>query len=220
MQKIIQINLSGRMYPIDEDAYNTLSQYILALERQFSGEEGREIIDDIENRIAELFSIRLAAGAFSIDKSDVNKVIETLGSPLDINNGAYGNTSYSSGSQTTYTSYKDTYAPPRRARLLRDPFNKMVGGVCSGLAYYFDVDEVIVRLVTVLLCFASFGTGFIIYIVAWAIIPSARTRQELEGFDPVSFHDITRNVEAELKDLQRRGEKMSKDLQEFFSRKK
>jgi len=79
MQRIIQITIAGRLIPIEEDGYLMLKDYISSLERHFSGEVGREeIIDDIEARIAELFSIRLNAGTYAIDKSDVLKVIETL----------------------------------------------------------------------------------------------------------------------------------------------
>ena len=77
MQRIIQINIVGRVVPIEEDAYQVLKNYIASLERQFSREQGKDdIIQDIEARIAELFFIRLNAGAPAIDKADINKVIE------------------------------------------------------------------------------------------------------------------------------------------------
>lgn len=221
MQRIIQINIAGSVLPIEEDAYVLLRDYIKSLERQFTGDEGREIIDDIENRIAELFSIRLAGGAPAIDRSDVQKVIETLGSASDLKD-ASGQTTGSSYRQYSYAGGNGWRSNPYRNRLLRDPYDKVLGGVCSGISHYFDIDPVIVRLIMVVL-FLTFGIGFFTYIIAWAIIPAARSREELFNMNngnPVTFHDITRNMSAELEDLKHRGEQMSRELKDFFSKKK
>lgn len=220
MQRILQINIAGRVLPIEEDAYNLLKEYINTLERQFRGDESKEIIEDIENRIAELFTIRLQGGAPAIDQNDVQKVIDILGSASDLNDGAAGSGqnyrqyTYTGGSRRTYTS--------TRMRLLRDPYDKVIGGVCSGISHYFDIDPVIVRLVMVVL-FLSFGIGFLTYIIAWIVIPAATSREELFNMNngnPVTFQDISRNMESELQDLKHRGEQMSRELRDFFSRKK
>src|SRR5277367_5335594 len=98
MQRIIQINIAGRVLPIEEDAYIILKEYITSLQRQFSGSDGKEIIEDIENRIAELFSIRLQGGSAAIDRADVQKVIDTLGAAADLHDGPRtGNTQGSTG---------------------------------------------------------------------------------------------------------------------------
>jgi len=220
MQRILQINIAGRIQPIEEDAYVLLKNYISALERQFTGVDGREITEDIENRISELFSIRLQSGSPAIDRADVQKVIDTLGSPSDL--GETGGTakagtgSFDGGNRGGRRQNQDQYS---RERLLRDPFDKVIGGVCSGLAHYFDIDPVIVRLIMVVL-FLTAGIGFLTYIIAWCVIPPARTRQELYSGAPVTFHDITQNVAEELQDLKKRGEDMSKELRDFFSKKK
>ena len=221
MQRIIQINIAGRVIPIEEDAYTLLRNYLTSLERQFGNEEGKEIVEDIENRIAELFTIRLDGGAPAIDRADVTKVMETLGNAGDLGDGNASKTRQGSR-QYTYTSdsasgSSRTYAYSRE-RVLRDPYDKMIGGVCSGIAHYFDVDPVIVRLVMVVL-FLTMGIGLVAYIIAWAVIPAAKSREELYNMNngnPMTFHDITRNVGAELKDLQKRGEQMSRELQDFF----
>lgn len=220
MQRIIQINIAGRVIPIEEDAYHILKDYLGALSRQFTGADGSEIIEDIEARIAELFAIRLDSGAQAIDRNDVKKVTEMLGAPGDLNDGGATAGGRSSSSQT-YNSYaRAQYSSmPRRDRLFRDPFNKVIGGVCSGLAHYFDVDPVIIRLIMVVLFF-SFGVGLLAYIIAWAIIPAARSVDELRYGTPMTFHDISYNVGAELEDLKKRGEQMSRDLKDFFSKKR
>lgn len=235
MQRIIQINLAGRLVPIEEDAYNMLHDYLRSLHRQFTGDEGKEIIEDIENRIAELFVIRLSSSVPAIDLADVKKVIETLGSASDLG-GADGRGSQQSGSSNQSHGYQGSSSysyntPPaggnyyrqRQPRLLRNPYDKMIGGVCSGIAQYFDIDTVFIRLIMAVLFF-SFGIGLIAYIIAWVVIPAAKSPQELNNMPgsppPVTFHDITRNVGEELHDLKRRGEEMSRELRDFFSKNK
>ena len=226
MQRIIQINIAGRVLPIEEDAYTMLKDYINSLERQFRGDDSREIIEDIENRIAELFSIRLQGGSPAIDRFDVQKVIDTLGAASDLKDDT---SSSSSNSQKQgngyYSGGRNNYGQPNsynRDRLLRDPYDKVIGGVCSGISHYFDIDPVIVRLVMVVL-FLTAGIGFLAYLIAWAVIPAARSREELFNMNngnPVTFHDISRNVNDELQDLKRRGEQMSRELKDFFGKKR
>jgi phage shock protein C len=222
MQRIIQITISGRLIPIEEDGYLLLKDYISSLERHFAGEDGREeIIQDIEGRIAELFTIRLSAGAHAVDKSDVLKVIETLGPASALNDGrdATGN---------PVSHFPAPYTPPvgqepfSSRRLYRNPNDKIIGGVCSGVANYFDIDPVIVRLVFAIMFFTA-GIGLLAYILAWIIIPAAKTPEDLRymsGGSPMDFHTIKRNMGDELQSLKSRGEEMSRELRDFFSKKK
>jgi len=216
MQRIIQINLAGRVIPIEEDAYLKLRDYIAALNRQFAGEDGKEIIGDIENRISELFTIRLQNGTPAINALDVDKVIETLGAPADINDG---NTDSKYTGRGGYSNPGYRQYEPRRERLLRDPFNKVIGGVCSGVAHYFDIDPVLVRIIMAVLFF-SFGIGLLAYIIAWAVIPAAKSKAELYNNYPLTFHDVTRSVAVELDDLKARAEQMSRELKDFFGKRR
>ncbi len=84
MKKVININFQGRVIPIEETAFDLLKQYIDSLRSYFAREEGRdEIINDIESRIAELFSERLKKGAVCITDQDVNEVSASIGRPED-----------------------------------------------------------------------------------------------------------------------------------------
>ena len=221
MQRIIQINIVGRVMPIEEDAYLILKDYISSLERHFAGEVGKdEIIQDIEGRIAELFDIRLQAGSHAIDKADVVKLIETLGPASALNDGydAKGNHA---------THFPGTYTPPvydnySSRRLFRNPNDKIFGGVCSGIANYFDIDPVITRLVFAVM-FLTAGIGLVAYILAWIIIPTPRTPEDMRymsGGAPMDFHTIKKNMGEEMQDLKRRGEDMSRELRDFFGKKK
>jgi len=157
----------------------------------------------------------------------VQKVIDTLGAASDLHED--GNSTANGGSQqSSYTFSSATNGASEQQyqythqRLLRNPYDKVLGGVCSGMAVYFDIDPIIIRLLLVVLFFTA-GIGIVAYIIAWAVIPAARSKDELyntTSAGPVTFHDITRNVGGELQDLKRRGEQMSRELKEFFSKKK
>lgn len=237
MQRIIQINIVGRILPIEEDAYLILKDYLSSLERHFAGEEGKEeIIDDIEARIAELFEMRLQSGAHAIAKSDVLKLIETLGPASALNDGRDATGNPASHFPAPYTPkgrrkhYSESgnyggdyyYEGYSSRRLFRNPNDRVIGGVCSGVANYFDIDPLIVRLVFAILFFTA-GVGLLAYILAWIIIPAAKTPEDMRymsGGRPMDFHTMTRNMGDELQDLKHRGEKMSRDLRDFFSKKK
>lgn len=221
MQKIIQITIGGRLIPIEEDAYLNLREYNQSLKRHFSEEEGRdEIIEDIEYRIAELFSIRLQTGAPCIDVKDVQKVIETLGAAYTL--GAENTKPSSPYLPEKHKSYQNQNNYDYNRRLYRNPQNKILGGVCSGLGSYFDIDPVIIRLIMVVL-FLIGTLGLWAYLIAWIVIPLPRTPQELENMtkgEPLTFDELKKNVTVELKDLKLKAEAMSNELKDFFGSKK
>src|SRR5256885_12987756 len=161
MKKVININFQGRVIPIEETAYEILKQYIESLRQFFANEEGKdEIINDIEGRIAELFSEQLNKGNTCITDHDVQAIINSIGRPEDFdaelneNTGAKSNTG-AGNAGTSYT-YTET-AGLRQERLYRDENNKLLGGVCAGLANYFGIDKLVVRIIFILF---TFGFGF------------------------------------------------------------
>src|SRR5262245_46993506 len=151
MKKIININLSGRVVPIEDSAYEKLQEYIESLRRYFANEEGRdEIINDIESRIAELMSEKVRKGADSITDADVNEIANSMGRPEDFEGEEVKEQSYASSASSAGTgqqSSQSQQAPPRAKRgLYRDTSDKFIGGVCSGIAAYLNVDPAIVRI--------------------------------------------------------------------------
>ncbi|MGZ3937236.1 MAG: PspC domain-containing protein [Flavisolibacter sp.] len=173
MKKIININLSGRVIPIEDSAYESLQRYIESLRRYFANEEGRdEIINDIESRVAELMSDKVRRGATAVTDADIEEIISSMGRVEDFERtDAEEKASTSSGpSSSTYT---QTHTEPRRAkgRLYRDGSDKFLGGVCAGIANYMNVDPAIVRLLFAIVTFGGFGTGIIIYLALWIILP-------------------------------------------------
>lgn len=179
MKQVININFQGRVVPIEVTAFEILKNYTESLSRHFAAEEGKdEIINDIENRIGELFQERLKEGATCITEDDVNAVIKSMGRPEEFDgeeNIAATGTGYNSNkSQGTSSDAFASSLKPKR--LYRDENDKVIGGVCSGLANYFGIDVVVVRIVFVVFA-VTFGVGIIPYLILWIVVPSSATTE-------------------------------------------
>lgn len=194
MKQVININFQGRVVPIEQTAYDTLKNYIDSLNRFFSNEEGKEeIINDIENRISELFQQRLKDGATCITDDDVAAIMKSMGRPEDFDaqdgNTSSANTASSSTATTEEAPYNAAnFTMGGHKKLFRDENDKILGGVCSGLANYFGIDTVVVRVIFVLLII-SFGFGLIPYIILWVVVPSTATTQ-IGSFRKRLFRDV------------------------------
>ncbi|MEY4868333.1 MAG: hypothetical protein RIT36_1232, partial [Bacteroidota bacterium] len=188
MNKVININFQGRVIPIEEPAFEELKQYIESLRNHFANEEGREeIINDIENRIAELFSEKLKAGQSTfISQAHVAAIIASIGRPeqfddVTIEENYTSTSSTPSTSSTSQPSAGKLNPQPSagklnpssepRGSLYRNSNEKILGGVCSGLGAYLRIDTTIVRVLFAMLAVGSFGFGLVFYIVLWAILP-------------------------------------------------
>ena len=196
MKKNITINLCGRLFQIDEDAYEMLQQYIESLRSSFGREEGGdEIVDDIEARIAELFDELRQQGIEAITIDHVKDIITRIGRPEELtgNDNVNDNHNDNGNNGHRYDSFRsaaqdvidNVRARTAGKRLYRNPKDKMLTGVCSGLAAYTNTDPVIWRLLFVLLVLV-YGIGIISYIVLSLIVPEAHKPEELlqmEGRD-------------------------------------
>lgn len=186
MKKTFTVNLGGTVFHIDEDAYRLLDNYLSNLKIHFSKECGAdEIIDDIERRISELFAERLVTGPQVITIADVEEVIARMGKPeeleTDAEDGAAktegcesggGSRSGNAGSDFSATAGKVHH------RFYRNPDDKMLGGVVSGLAAYWGWDVTICRLLLVVVMIFGFKFLLPAYIACWIIVPEARTAAE------------------------------------------
>ena len=174
MKKTYNINLGGIVFHIDEDAYDLLDKYLSNLRIHFSKEEGaEEIVHDMELRISELFSERLNEKKQVITLTDVEEIIAQMGKPEEFSEDT---------TQETNEYIKEEKTPKR---LFRDPDNKVIGGVCSGIAAYLGWDVTAVRIIFIALALPFILNGSLIlngvviaYIIAWIIIPEANTAAE------------------------------------------
>lgn len=182
MKKIININLSGRVIPIEDAAYESLQRYIESLRRYFANEEGRdEIINDIESRVAELMNDKVRKGAAAVTEADMEEIIASMGRVEDFEAADAAEQTASGTAGNAYEpnfTYATTGKQRFKGRLYRDRRDKMLGGVCAGIANYVNIDPAVVRLLFAIITFGGFGFGFFLYILAWIILPAS----DLEGY--------------------------------------
>lgn len=203
MKKTISINIASTAFFIDDDAYACLKEYLNKIETWFSTKEGgQEVISDIEARLSELFRERINPQLGVITIQHVNEVIGIMGQPEDFT-GESDESGPVGGDEK-----KQTYdfESPRRRRLYRDPDNKVLGGVCSGIAAYFSIDPVIVRVIFAVLPFLSFGVIIPVYIVLWIVMPEAITtsqKLEMRGED-INISNIEKKIKEEYQDVKKR----------------
>jgi phage shock protein PspC (stress-responsive transcriptional regulator) len=187
MKKTLSVNLGGLIYQIDEDGFNLLDEYLNNIRLHFRKEQGvDEIMADMESRISDLFSEKLSPQKKVIVIADVKEVITRLGNPDQI-----------AGEEEEENAKQSTSSTGSRNRqLYRDTDNKMIGGVAAGLAAWIDCDATWVRLIMVLFLIVPYTPILLVYIIAWIVIPPARTAAEklnMHGED-VTIDNIGKTV--------------------------
>ncbi|NEV94136.1 PspC domain-containing protein [Psychroflexus sp. YR1-1] len=184
MNKTININLANVFFHIDENAFIKLDRYLKTIESYLAKEESKdEILQDIEARIAELFTESMTHEKQVINLSQVNEMIAIMGEPE-----AYkiDDEDSSSSSSRTRTSRK----------LYRDIENNYIGGVSAGLHHYLGLNLIVIRLIWIISALFSFGATVAIYVILWAVTPAARTtaqKLDMQG-EPVNLSNIERKV--------------------------
>ncbi len=189
MKKNITINLCGRLYNIDEDAYEMLQHYIQSLHSAFDRQSGgEEIVGDIEARIAELFDELKQKAVYAITIDHVKEIIARIGEPEQLKDEDSEEQTHTSSDTTDNwqdraRSAAQDLSDNVRARvagkkLFRNPRDKMLAGVLSGFAAYTGTDAIIWRIATLLLFF-FYGFGLLLYIILAIVIPEASTPEQL-----------------------------------------
>ncbi len=199
------MNLSGIIFHIEEDAYNKLNSYLSTIKGYFKNSEGcDEIMSDIEARIAEMLQGKVSSIKQAILMADVESMIAIMGKPEDFageseNTKSNADTSHEDGEN------KDSYSNNKRKRVFRDPDDKILGGVCSGVASYFDIDPIWLRAAFAI-SFFVFGSGLLLYIILCIIIPKAKTtaeKLEMRG-EKVDINNIGKAVNEEFEEFKTR----------------
>jgi phage shock protein PspC (stress-responsive transcriptional regulator) len=175
MKKTLSINISGIIFHIEEDGYETLRKYLDSINRYFSSfEDSSEILSDIESRIAEIFLVKLNEGKQVITAEDVQQLIATMGNVSD----------FKAAEENEFAAEAPSKEEPRinssnsrNKKLVRDKKRAIAGGVCAGLAHYFNVDPVWPRLILALLTL-GFGGGILLYIILWIVLPVDENLEE------------------------------------------
>lgn len=184
MKKVVTVGIGGRSFVIDEDAYQKLERYLNKFrEKTGNGNEAADIMEDLEQRIAELFYEDLSGKGEVVNISSVNKVISQLGMP----DGSPADESAESSSEPSPAGVNLNVSK----RLYRDPDNRIIGGVCSGLGHYLNIDMIIIRVIFGISLFMG-GLGFWAYIIFWIVAPQAMTaaqKCEMRGI-PVTAENL------------------------------
>ncbi|NNF75845.1 MAG: PspC domain-containing protein [Flavobacteriaceae bacterium] len=188
MNKTVNINLAGIFFHIDEDAYLKLQRYLDAIKRSFTDSQGRnEIISDIEARIAELFSERVQNEKQVVSVKEVEEVITIMGQPEDymVDEEIF--------EDEPQAQYKKSSGSGRK--LFRDKDNAYIGGVSAGLAHYFGIDALWIRLAWIVLFFGA-GTGILLYILLWILMPVAESTSDKLAMTgkPINITNIEEKV--------------------------
>lgn len=181
MNKTVTINIAGLVFHIDEDAYNKLDSYINAVGKSIQQDDKDEILEDIEARVAELFSDRINQQSGVIRMNHVDEIIEIMGKPED----------YIIEEEEKEIKEEQFTSSNNPKKIYRDGDRRVFGGVCAGLGHYLNVDVVWIRIIFVLLFFL-YGLSTLVYFILWIIIPKARTVAdvlEMKG-KPVNISNI------------------------------
>lgn len=224
MNRTITMNLSGIIFHIEEDAYDVLNRYLSTIRSYFKDSEGRdEIMNDIESRIAEMLQEKVSQTKQAVLMADVEGIIIIMGKPEEFAS-ENDNTPGNQNSQESDTASTRS----GRRRVFRDGDEKLLGGVCSGIANYFNFDPIWLRAAFAI-SFFFFGTGFLLYLILWIIIPEAKTtaeKLEMRG-EKVDVNNISKAVNEEFDDFKKKmkefgnevGSKETKDRVKSSARK-
>ncbi|MEY4594753.1 MAG: hypothetical protein RIQ47_1163 [Bacteroidota bacterium] len=204
MNKTITANIGGINFHLDENAYEIFKSYLDNIRRSLGTTEGRdEIMQDIEARVAEMLQGSQTTPNQVITQKEIEMIMEAMGKPED----------FTSGEQTSETKKQsDNIYSETSRKLFRDPDDKLLGGVCSGLSAYFNIDSVWFRLFFAFLFF-GLGTGVLFYIILWIVIPEAKNSADklrMRG-QPVNLSNIEKNVREEMENLKERAERFAKE---------
>ena len=186
--KTTTVNINGAIFHMTEVAYKLFSDYLKSVKKYFNKHEGKEeIVSDLESRMAEHFNERLSPGKQVMLKSDVEELIEIMGHVEDFAAEEEG---------------REGSKPKVSKRFYRDPENRILAGVCAGLANYFEVDVRLVRLIFFIAIFFG-GIGILAYGLLWIFVPEAKTTAEKEEMAGYKFDlaGIAKDVEEKVKDI-------------------
>lgn len=192
MNKTIIININGTVFHIEEDAYELLRTYMTSVKRHFAySPDSEEIVTDIENRLAEMFSEKLSQDHKQvIIITDVKSITERM--------GAVGDFNIDDDEQTVRLSTENNRT---EKKLFRDTDDKIIGGVCAGIAHYWGVGPKWIRLIAIITLFM--GIGIPVYVILWLIIPKALSRVDkmaMKG-EPINIHNFKKNFDEEIEGL-------------------
>lgn len=203
MKRTFTVNINNIIFNIDEDAYEHLQKYLHSIRDQFADNEGlEEIMINVKTRLSQLFQPLISSTKQVINLEDVMQAIEQLGQLKD----------FDSEGEEEEKEEKKKYKSDSDKRLFRDGDNKIIGGVCSGISAYFNINPLITRILFVILALLA-GSSIIIYLILWIAIPEAKTsieKLQMKG-DKIDIESITEKIKQEFEGIESRINKIKDD---------
>ncbi|MBC6109129.1 PspC domain-containing protein [Pedobacter fastidiosus] len=214
MEKTIIINIGNTIIHIEESAYELLKAYLIEVKQHFANHaDDLEIVTDIENRIAELLTEQLEEQKKQVvDSSNVNLVIGQMGRVQDFDSTE----EQEEEEPIINTTYQHQYA---EKKLYRDMDERVIAGVCAGIAHYVNTEAKWIRLAMLLIIFLG-GAGILVYAILWVIMPKAKSRiekMEMKG-EPANLQGFQKNLDEELQAVKERLSEVNKHAQPLFTR--
>jgi phage shock protein PspC (stress-responsive transcriptional regulator) len=161
MKQTYNVNIGGRAYNIDADAYGLLDRYLDDISSRLNDSDA-ESMDDIEARIADIFDERISSSMLVVNIEMVRRAMAIIGRPEVF------------GGQKRGFSYQESSSYPHEPkRLYRSVYDKVIGGVCAGMADYFNIDASLVRIIAVILLLVPPFPALLAYIILWIVLPKA-----------------------------------------------
>jgi len=191
MKKVVNAGIGGRPFILEEDAFSKLESYLSFFKSKINmGSQEKEVMDDLEMRIADLFEEKLGSGSEVVTLQMVEEIISRLGMPD-------GSSPFENGGDTSSSASASAESKGPR-KLYRDPDDRVIGGACSGLAQYLNIDVVLVRILFVVFTLIG-GAGIWVYIILWIVAPQALTaaqKCEMRGW-PVTAENIRKASQSQ-----------------------
>ena len=208
MKKTVSVNIRGLNFIIEEDAYELLQDYLDRLNSALKNESGnREILEDVELRIAEICSAKLSDNKTVIELKDIEEIIEKMGDPSD-----YVDEDIQDNEESKEESASSSNGKSEK-RLFRDTDNAVIAGVCSGIANFFSIDVVIIRAIFVIM-FLFGGFGFPLYLILWVIVPKVKSsidRLRMKG-KPITVDSVRKEVENAAENISKGSKRFARNL--------
>ena len=208
MKPVVKASIGRTAFTLEEEAFNLLKNYLDSLEAHFAGNpSGKEIMEEIEVRIAELLLEKCGPSGV-VTAAMARETCDTLGSVKDID--ADKNAGADKAADGSAAGGEDGRDKNKR-KLYRNPYDKILGGVCSGIAAYFDKDPLLFRLIAVVIFLfftmtparTAFWVPIAAYLALWLAIPEARTvrqRYQMRG-EKNTLESIMENVEKNADEI-------------------
>ena len=196
MKKTINVNLAGQIFYVEEDAYPILDTYLQTVKAHFATfADSEEIQKDIESRIAEQLYPKTEGASPIVDRAAVEAVIAQMGNPSDFTETEDGLPKRPSAENET-----------TKKTLYRSSEDAMLGGVAAGIATYFAVDTLWIRLIFFISIFLG-GYGILIYLVLWIIVPEAKTPSEKVAMrgGSMTLKNLEQSIREKIKEHKEKG---------------